>query len=241
MPRSRAHTLQHQSTVGTTSGGLLQIYQRLYDSYGPQHWWPGDTTFEIIVGAILTQSTPWDNVEKALRNLKAAGVLSPWGLKETSQEELASFIKPSGYCNTKARKLKAFIDHLWHNYEGDLQKLLAKGGPSLREELLSVYGIGEETADDIVLYAAGKPSFVIDAYTRRIVERLGLMSIGTAYRDYQKLFQAGLPKDTSLYNEYHALLVQHGKTVCKKKPLCAGCCLLEICPTGAKVKAETVG
>ena len=220
---------------GLEKGGtspLLEVYQRLYEAYGPQHWWPGDSPFEVIIGAILTQSAAWSNVEKAMFNLKAAGVLTSQGLRDISQEELATLLRPSGYFNTKAKKLKAFIAHLWEYYQGDLDGFLANEAPSLRRELLSIYGIGEETADDIVLYAAGKPSFVIDAYTRRILDRLGLGHNATTYQEYQELFHQALPMEPSLYNEYHALLVRHGKDICKKTPRCAGCCLLEVCPTG---------
>lgn len=214
---------------------LKEVYRRLYDAYGPQNWWPGDSAFEVIIGAILTQSAAWSNVEKALYNLKAASVLSPEGLRDIPQDELAVLLRPSGYFNAKAKKLKAFIAHLWESHQGDLQKLFARDTASLREELLSVHGIGEETADDIVLYAAGKPSFVVDAYTRRIVGRLGLARGAATYQEYQRLFHGALPRKASLYNEYHALLVRHGKDVCKKMPLCAGCCLLDVCPTGTDV------
>ena len=217
---------------------LLEVYQRLYHAYGPQHWWPGDSPFKVIIGAILTQSTAWSNVEKAMHNLKTAGVLSPQGLRDIPREELAALLRPSGYFNIKAKKLKAFINHLWEHYQGDLDSFLARDTAPLRRELLSIYGIGEETADDIVLYAAGKPSFVIDAYTRRILNRLGLGRSAATYPEYQELFRQALPRDPSLYNEYHALLVRHGKDVCKKRPLCSGCCLLEECPTGAKAVRE---
>jgi len=219
---------------GIESSPLKEVYRRLYDAYGPQHWWPGDSALEVIIGAILTQSAAWSNVEKALTNLKAASVLSPEGLRDIPQAELAMLLRPSGYFNAKAIKLKAFIAHLWERHQGDLKKLLVRDTISLREELLSVHGIGEETADDIVLYAADKPSFAIDAYTRRIVERLSLANGASTYQEYQRLFHDALPSNPSLYNEYHALLVRHGKDVCKKKPLCAGCCLLNVCPTGAE-------
>ena len=220
---------------GVEASPLKEVYRRLYDAYGPQNWWPGDSAFEVIIGAILTQSAAWSNVEKALYNLKAAEILSPEGLRDISQDELAVLLRPSGYFNAKAKKLKAFIAHLWESHQGDLQKLFARDTASLREELLSVHGIGEETADDIVLYAAGKPSFVVDAYTRRIVGLVGLARGAATYQEYQRLFHGALPRKASLYNEYHALLVRHGKDVCKKMPLCAGCCLLDVCSTGTEV------
>ena len=213
---------------------LEEIYKRLHERYGPQNWWPGETPFEIIVGAILTQSVAWSNVEKALTNLRAAGVLSPRGLRDISLDNLAALLRPSGYFNIKAKRLKAVIGHLWEKHQGNLESLLNRDTACLRDELLSIYGIGEETADDIVLYAAGKPSFVIDAYTRRILDRVIPAHGASSYGDYQQLFHDALPKDSALFNEYHALLVQHGKDVCKKSPRCEGCCLLEVCSTGAK-------
>ncbi len=209
---------------------LLDVYRRLLHAYGPQNWWPGDSPFEIIVGAILTQATSWTNVEKAINNLKQARLLSPQGLKDVPTDELAALIRPSGYFNVKARRLKAFINHLWDNHDGNLDEMLNTDGPTLRQDLLSINGIGEETADDILLYAANKPNFVIDAYTRRILERLGANGDASSYSDYQQLFHQTLPPDPRLFNEYHALLVQHGKDVCRPTPQCENCCLREICP-----------
>ena len=208
---------------------IMDVYSRLFDAYGPQDWWPGDSPFEIIVGAILTQATAWTNVEKAMNNLKAAGILSPEGLRHIPTDELALMIRPSGYFNVKARRLKAFIDHLWDAHDGCLERMLDLDGPTLRRELLSINGIGEETADDILLYAASKPFFVIDAYTRRIMERLGFSGKLGSYAEFQRFFHEALPSDTRLFNEYHALLVRHGKDVCRPTPLCEKCCLREIC------------
>ena len=231
---SRSETLHvtGNSTSNVDGAVLRDIYARLYARYGPQHWWPGNSQLEVILGAILTQSAAWTNVEKALANLKAAGTLSVDALRRIDEIELATLLRPSGYFNAKARKVKAFIDHLWDNYAGDLKSFLSKETLELREELLSLYGIGEETADDIVLYAADKPSFVIDGYTRRILERLGFSPDNESYRAYQQFFHQNLPADPALYNEYHALLDRHAKLTCKKVPLCEGCCLLELCPTG---------
>jgi endonuclease-3 related protein len=213
---------------------LLAVYELLHGRYGPQHWWPADTPLEMIIGAILTQSAAWTNVEKAMHNLKAGAALSIEGLQGLSQGELARLIRPSGYYNVKARKITAFIDWLAGQYDGDLDKLFALAAPELRSQLLSVHGIGEETADSIILYAAHQPVFVIDAYTRRIVTRLGLAPQKDTYAAFQTLFLGNLPHDEALFNEYHALLVQHGKTVCRKNPLCTGCCLGHLCPSSAE-------
>ncbi len=210
---------------------LLTVYQLLYDRYGPRHWWPAETPLEMIVGAILTQSAAWTNVEKAIHNLKSNGTLTITGLREVPQEELAQMIYPSGYYNVKATKVKAFVEWLAEEYGGDLDRLFALEAPTLRQELLSVHGVGEETADSIILYAAHKPIFVIDAYTRRLITRLGLAPQPETYASFQALFMDNLPHDEALFNEYHALLVEHGKTVCRKKPLCGDCCLIDLCPT----------
>jgi endonuclease-3 related protein len=204
---------------------LRDIYRRLMARYGPQHWWPAREPFEVIVGAILTQSAAWTNVEKAIANLRAAGALSPAALLRLTQPELARLIYPSGYYNAKARKLQAFAGWLAEVYRDDLERLFAGDVKSLHRELLAVHGIGEETADSIILYAAGKPVFVIDAYTRRIIGRMGLQPDGNSYAACQRLFMDNLPADTRLFNEYHALLVRHAKDVCQPNPLCNQCCL----------------
>jgi endonuclease-3 related protein len=213
---------------------LLAIYQLLYERYGPQNWWPADTPLEMIIGAILTQSAAWTNVEKAIGNLKSNGTLTITGLREIPQDELARLIYSSGYYNVKARKVKAFVDWLAEEYDGDLNRLFALDASTLRQELLSVHGVGEETADSIVLYAAHQPMFVIDAYTRRIITRLGLAPCEETYAAFQALFMENLLHDEALFNEYHALLVQHGKTICRKKPVCGDCCLNRVCPTSTK-------
>ncbi len=204
---------------------LQKIYCLLFERYGPQHWWPAQEPFEVIVGAILTQSTAWTNVEKAIANLKTAGKLSPQSIRSLPGEELASLIHPCGYYNIKARKLKAFSRWFGKRYDDDLQKLFSCNTDLLRRELLGIYGIGEETADSIMLYAGNKPVFVIDAYTRRIIDRIGLTPPNPSYVAYQALFTTNLPADTGLFNEYHALLVRHAKEVCRKRPLCRDCCL----------------
>ena len=218
---------------------LLDIYKRLFRRYGPQHWWPGDGAFEVIIGAILTQAASWEGVDKALANLKARGLLEPAALRTVDQQELADLIKPSVYFNVKTQKIKAFVHHLWEHYNGNLEAMLDMDAHHLRGELMSIYGIGEETADDIVLYAANKPMFVIDSYTRRILGRLGLSPTRDTYASYQAIFMDNLPHDANLFNEYHALLDQHGSETCRKStPACGECCLLDICPTGARITAE---
>lgn len=209
---------------------LPDIYERLLNCYGPQHWWPGDSPFEVIIGAILTQSAAWGNVEKAIGNLKSAQVLSVDALRRLPAETLARLVYPAGYYNAKARKINAFVEWLWEGYDGDLDRLFELDVAALRRELLSVYGVGEETADSIILYAGYKPVFVIDAYTRRIVSRLGLAPRVSTYSAYQDLFMQGLEPDVAMFNEYHALLVRHGKDVCRKSPRCQPCCLSAVCP-----------
>ncbi len=211
---------------------LLDIYERLFARYGPQRWWPAETPFEVMVGAVLTQSAAWSNVERAIANLKRAGALSARAIRELPQDELARLIRASGYFNLKAKKLKALAEYLGQRFNDDLNAMAGEALDSLRRELLSVYGIGEETADDILLYAVGKPSFVIDAYTRRVFHRLGLAPAQGPYSAYRSLFMDNLPTSVGLFNEYHALIVRHGKEVCKKQPLCNGCFLLEVCPAG---------
>ena len=210
---------------------LFRIYSSLFACYGPQNWWPGEGPFEIIVGAILTQSAAWGNVEKAIGNLKKAGALSPQALRSLPLSELSHLIYPSGYYNAKAIKLKAFAERLGEGYNNDLEELFSLPIPELRSELLSIHGIGQETADSIILYAAKKPVFVIDAYTRRIVRRLGLGVEGNSYESFQALFTENLPHDEALFNEYHALLVRHGKSACRRAPICSECCLSPQCLT----------
>lgn len=212
---------------------LGEIYRRLYAHFGPQHWWPGNGAFEVMVGAILTQNTAWTNVEKAMANLKRAGLLHPARLHQAREARVAQLIRPSGYFNLKAKKLKAFVRFLFDQHRGRLTHLLKLDTAPLREELLAVYGIGPETADSIILYAAEQPIFVIDAYTRRIAARLGLAREDASCDELQRLFMEHLPRDVPMFNEYHALLVALGKNICKKRaPRCAECPLREVCPTG---------
>ncbi|HUV56945.1 MAG TPA: tRNA (N6-threonylcarbamoyladenosine(37)-N6)-methyltransferase TrmO [Dehalococcoidales bacterium] len=212
----------------STSRMLINIYHQLMTHYGTQHWWPAREPFEVIVGAILTQSAAWTNVAKAIANLKSANALSPVALRQLPQHEVADLIHPCGYYNAKALKLKSLVNWLGKNYNDDLDKLFNNDIDLLRQQLLSIHGIGEETADSIILYAAHKPIFVIDAYTRRIISRIGLIS-ENSYAAYQTLFMDNLPTDTRLFNEYHALLVRLAKDACRKRPLCQQCCLNNLC------------
>ncbi len=211
---------------------LLRIYERLNSHFGDLHWWPAETPFEVVVGAILTQATAWTNVARAIANLKAAGVLAPAALLALPEDDLALLVRPSGYYHAKAHKLRAFLSVLAEEYGGDLDRLFALPTLVLRERLLGIYGIGPETADSICLYAAGRPLFVVDAYTRRIAARLGLADAKIGYDDLQALFSANLPADVALFNEYHALLVCHGKYTCCPRPRCAECVLADLCPNG---------
>ena len=216
----------------TAAERLLDVYGRLHTAYGPQRWWPGETPFEVIVGAILTQAAAWTNVEKAIANVKAADALSPEGLGRLDEGELARIVRPAGYFNAKARKLKAFVSLLFERFQGDLEKLLAAPAGELRPLLRATHGIGPETADAILLYAAGRPVFVIDTYTRRLFPRLGVAPDRDTYDAWQALFEANLEPDAALFNEYHALIVRHGKERCRRRPVCDGCPLMAVCPVG---------
>lgn len=208
---------------------LIKIYRTLYQTYGPRHWWPGETSFEVMVGAILTQNTSWRNVEKAIQKLKGKGVLNPEGIHYLKRSKLARLIKSSGYYRIKTDRLKSFIDFLFEEYDGNIKKMGGERLGELREKLLGVKGIGPETADSILLYGLKKPIFVVDAYTRRILSRHGIISEKASYEEVQKLFMDYLPRDEKLFNEYHALFVYLGKTVCKKIPRC------ELCPLRDKI------
>ena len=218
---------------------LLSIYHQLMAHYGPQYWWPAKEPFEVIVGAILTQSAAWSNVEKAIASLKSAGALSPKALRWLPLSQVAALIYPCGYYNAKAVKLKSFAHWLGEYYEDDLSKLFASDTDYLRQQLLSIHGIGQETADSVILYAAGKSIFVIDAYTRRIVDRIGLAPDRSSYAAYQTLFMDNLPTDAKLFNEYHALLVRLGKSVCRNHPLCRECCLNNVCRYSVNLTSAT--
>jgi endonuclease-3 related protein len=202
---------------------LMQIYDMLFKSFGPQHWWPGDSPFEIIVGAVLTQNTNWSNVEKAINNIKEAKCLSPEALYTMNDADLADLIRPAGYFRLKAGRLKHLLQWLFDNFNGQLHHVEPLSTEILRPSLLSVKGIGPETADSILLYAFERPVFVVDMYTARITTRHELISPPFDYHDLQDLFQGNLVNDVALFNEYHALLVRLGKEYCKPKPKCADC------------------
>ncbi len=202
---------------------LTELYTVLDNHFGPLHWWPGETPFEIAVGAILTQNTNWRNVERAIEGLKSAGLLHPDPLHETADHLIARIIRPSGYYRVKTRRLKAFVSFLSREYGGEMHRMFKEDLGALRGKLLTVKGIGEETADSILLYAGNMPVFVVDAYTRRILSRHGVIDGESRYGDIQKMFMSVLPDDSALFNQYHALLVNTGKQFCKKRPLCDAC------------------
>jgi endonuclease-3 related protein len=206
--------------VGTL---LKELYQQLYEACGPQGWWPGDTPFEVAVGAILTQNTNWSNVARAIAALKGQDLLTPQALHDLPETELARLIRPAGYYNVKARRLKNFLDFLGNHFENSMARLAAADPASLRPALLSVKGIGPETADSILLYALAQPTFVVDAYTFRILSRHGLIPEACSYEELRQLFMEHLPARVDLYQEYHALLVRLGKEWCRPQPRCATC------------------
>ena len=207
---------------------LLTIYDALDRHFGDLHWWPGETPFEVVVGAILTQNTSWNNVKIAIDNLKSRGILDPEKLFEIEDDILAELIRPSGYYNVKTRRLKAFLRFLHREYEGNLERMFKDDLWILRKKLLDVNGIGEETADSILLYAGNKPVFVVDLYTRRILQRHNIINGSPDYGEIQKLFMTNLPASVRLFNQYHALLVNTGKHFCGKTPRCEGCPLENI-------------
>ena len=203
---------------------FTEAYQLLYDHFGPQHWWPGETAFEVMVGAVLTQNTNWKNVVKALNNLKEAALLDYSSLSLLAADEIAGFIRPSGYYNLKAQRLKNLLNMVAKLYEGDLETFFADNLSTARENLLAVKGVGPETADSILLYACGAPVFVIDTYTHRVFSRHNMVEEESDYQTMQESFMESLPEDVQLYNEYHALIVRVAGAHCKKtKPLCEQC------------------
>ena len=205
-----------------------EFYKFLLSHFGPQHWWPAETPFEVIVGAILTQQVAWKNVEKAIENLKNANVLDPCKISNLPLEKLEVYVKPTGFYRQKSRRLKDICTYIFKEYSSSLKRLFNKETCSLRAELLSLNGIGAETADSIILYAAEKPSFVIDAYTKRICERLQLTD-DLDYEPLKRFFENSLPKNVKIYKEFHALIVELGKNYCKTKPVCKNCPLSKKC------------
>lgn len=208
---------------------LLDIYQRLLAAFGPQHWWPGESPFEVAVGAVLTQNTAWRNVECAIDNLKRADCLALEPLLALAHEELAELLRPAGYFNVKARRLRNLL-LLLRDHGGDLEGYLAGDLATRRVELLEVNGLGPETVDSILLYAGDRPTFVCDAYTRRLLTRHGLIDKGATYEAMRALFMDHLPEEVALYNEYHALIVRTGYHHCKPRPRCEGCPLAPLLP-----------
>ncbi|MGO9569575.1 MAG: endonuclease III domain-containing protein [Desulfomonilaceae bacterium] len=202
---------------------LVSMYRALFEWFGPRHWWPANSPFEVCVGAILTQNTSWRNVAKAIDNLRAADMLDAVGIYRTNHEELAQLIKPAGYFNVKAIRLRNFVNQLVEKHGGNLDSLFSAPLARLREELLSVRGIGKETADSIILYAASKPIFVVDAYTKRVLYRHGLISGNADYDTMQSMLEANLPLDVGIFNDFHAQLVAAGHFYCKRIPLCDKC------------------
>ncbi|MFH0825057.1 MAG: endonuclease III domain-containing protein [Pseudomonadota bacterium] len=202
---------------------FMDIYAALLSRFGLRNWWPGDTPFEVCVGAVLTQNTAWKNVAKAISNLKEHSALDPFTIHAMSHERLAELIRPAGYYNVKAKRLRNLIDHLVTRCEGDLDRFFELPTEVLRSELLSVNGVGKETADSIMLYGAGKPIFVVDAYTFRILRRHRIIDDKADYDQVQRLFEERIPRDAALYNDFHAQIVAVGHTYCKRTPLCPGC------------------
>ena len=212
---------------GLSARKLKNTYHNLYKNYGSQDWWPGDTPFEIMVGAILTQNTAWTNVEKAITNLKSENMLSARKITGARQNTLARLLKPSGYFNIKAKRLKNYCN--WYLEQGEFKALSKKKTSELRTSLLTINGVGFETADDILLYAFERPVFVIDTYTRRIFSRLGLIAGDEPYDELRTAIELALGQDMELFNEYHALIISHGKDICRVKPKCADCILNKNC------------
>jgi endonuclease-3 related protein len=213
------------------------VYRRLFAAFGPQHWWPGESPFEVMVGAVLTQNTSWQNVERAIRNLREADLLEPRALYAVPPAELEELIRPAGYFRVKARRLRSLLEFLVERYGGSLEAMFTAGLSELRRQLLEVHGIGPETADSILLYAGGLPSFVVDAYTHRIFARHGWIGFDADYDQIQDYVQSALPQDVATYNEFHALLVRLGKDYCRKSnPKCEECPLRQTLPPGGPLE-----
>lgn len=209
---------------------LVEIYERLMAHFGPTHWWPGDSAFEIAIGAVLTQNTAWTNVEKAIENLKCAHMLSARAILACDEEKLYELLRPSGYFRVKAKRLRSFCAYLVERYGGSMARMAKRPLAELRQELLGVDGVGPETADDILLYACEKPVFVVDAYTRRILSRHGLVEPDIGYEALRFFFERNLDADLHIFKEYHGLIVYTGKDFCRRSPKC------EVCPLGPMLK-----
>lgn len=216
----------------------LAVFQQLFNSYGPQNWWPGESPLEVMAGAVLTQNTAWSNVEKAIDNLRDAGLLQFDSLNAVSVEELAELIRPAGYYRQKAKRLRNLLDFITEAYQGSITEMVSCEKATLREQLLQVNGIGPETADSILLYAANLPSFVVDAYTVRIFTRHGWVEPEADYPDLQAYFEGCLETDVQLFNEFHALIVRVGKEFCKPTPKCEKCPLHDMLPKGGPIEMD---
>lgn len=220
------------ATCASANPPLRAIYRALHRRWGPQHWWPGRTRFEIVAGAVLTQNTAWTNVEKAIAALRRARVLTPRRLHALPPARLAALIRPAGFFRVKSRRLRALTGHLLARHRGSLDRFLGAGTADLRARLLDLHGIGPETADSILLYAARRPVFIVDAYTRRMLHRHGWIGPDASYDDVARLFTSALPREVPLFNEYHALIVALGKEHCRARPRCDGCPLQRWLPAG---------
>lgn len=225
--------------AGQHSGELMRYYELMSGALGPMRWWPARTPFEVIVGAILTQSTAWGNVELAIANLSEARLLTPAAMRRMRISRLAALIRPSGYFRQKAKKLKAFVEFLYAGYGGSLRRMFLTPTVELREKLLSVHGIGPETADSILLYAGNHPVFVVDAYTHRIFGRHGITDGKPEYEKVRALIEASIPLRTELFNEFHALIVNTGKNWCRKSvPRCEECPLRPLLPADSPLSVS---
>ena len=211
---------------------LHEVYRRLADAFGRQHWWPGESPLEVIVGAVLTQNTSWKNVERAIDNLRESGLLSAEALYGLPDEELAELIRPSGYYRLKARRLHHLLKFIFDRYDGSLDAMFAVGTAKLRPQLLSINGIGPETADSILLYAGELPTFVVDTYTARVLKRHGWIEPEADYHAIKEHFESNLERQVHLFNEYHALLVRVGHLYCRRTPKCEECPLCDLLPEG---------
>jgi endonuclease-3 related protein len=225
----------------------VQLFDILLTAFGPQHWWPGDTPFEVAIGAVLAQNTSWPNVEKAIASLRAANAMTATSLLALSESDLEQAIRPVGYYRVKARYLRTLAEWVSQRATGNLSSLASEDTGALRCEILALHGVGKETADSILLYAIGKPAFVVDAYTRRIAARLRLLPDNATYESTQQYFVTRLPEDAHLFNEFHGLLVHLAKEHCRARPVCLACPLEQCCPsadaslaTGHVVRVQTM-
>jgi endonuclease-3 related protein len=218
---------------------LQEVYNRLFAAFGPQQWWPGESPFEVMVGAVLVQNTSWENVKRAIRNLRDADLMESHALYAVPEAELEELVRPAGYYRVKAKRLRSLLKFFIERYDGSIEAMFATPLDVLREELLAVHGIGRETADSILLYAGNLPRFVVDAYTYRVLTRHGWIGFETDYDQLQEYFESNLSQDPVLYNEFHALLVRLGKDYCRKTgPKCAACPLREMLPRGGPLEPE---